>query len=161
MVWKVPFDVPQNFGICLVSISFFLAHNFVCRHTLFSFSRLTSSYVAYHIKMSPTCMFCVLLRGSWVCMGVHALMPTQAILPTLQHIATINIRSIFDGLVLNPPNNLPPWRHFPTITAAVNSQLCIPPSTACQSYCPDYSRPPPPLPEHKRQEGRRCRGMAK
>ena len=83
----------------IVFTSFFPAHRNVCRHTLFSFFRFTSSYVDYRIKMSPTCMFCVLQRGSWVRTGVHAPMPTQAILPTSQHITSINIRSIFDGLV--------------------------------------------------------------
>ena len=85
--------------LSLVFTSFFPAHRNVCRHTLFSFFRFTSSYVDYRTKMSPTCMFCVLQRGSWVRTGVHAPMPTQAILPTSQHITSINIRSIFDGLV--------------------------------------------------------------
>ena len=80
-------------------MSFFPARRNACRHALFSFFRFTSSYVDYRIKMIPTCMFCVLQRGSWVRTGVHAPMPTQAILPTSQHITSINIRSIFDGLV--------------------------------------------------------------
>ncbi len=48
--------------------------------------------------MTVSCMFCVLQRGSWVCMVVQALWSTQAIIPTLQHITSMNMRSIFDGL---------------------------------------------------------------
>jgi hypothetical protein len=44
--------------------------------TNFGGLRPTYSYVGLRTKMSVSCTFCVLQRGSWVCMVVRALTPT-------------------------------------------------------------------------------------
>jgi hypothetical protein len=53
----------------LVSTSFLLGRENVYRYAHFFFFWLTSSYVEDSNKMTASCMFCVLQRGSWVRMG--------------------------------------------------------------------------------------------
>ena len=79
-------------------VALFLGRENVYRYTYFFLFWLTSSYVEDSNKMTVSCMFCVLQRGSWVHMVVQALWSTRAIIPTSQHITSMNIRSIFDGL---------------------------------------------------------------
>ena len=57
----------------------------------------TSSYVEDSNKMTASCMFCVLQRAPGFAWVVQALTCSRA-LPTSQHIISMNIRSIFDGL---------------------------------------------------------------
>ena len=87
----------------LVSTSFFSGRKNVYRYAQFFFFWLTSSYVEASNKMTASCIFCVLQRGSWVRMVVQALTCSWAILPTSQHIISMNIRLIFDELVWSPP----------------------------------------------------------
>jgi hypothetical protein len=53
----------------LVSTSFLSGRENVYRYAHFFFFWLTSSYVEDSNKMTASCMFCVLQRGSWVRMG--------------------------------------------------------------------------------------------
>jgi hypothetical protein len=84
-------------GFTSVDVFFFGTRKCVPGHTFLLFW-LTSSYVEDRNKMSASCMFYVVQRCSWVPMVVQALWSTRAILPTSQHITSMNIRSIFDEL---------------------------------------------------------------
>ena len=57
----------------LVSLSFFSGRDNVSRDAHFFFFWLTSSYAEDSNKMTVSCMFCVLQRGSWARMVVQAL----------------------------------------------------------------------------------------
>ena len=84
----------------LVFKSFSPARRNACRHALFSFFRPTSSYVASRIKMSPTCMFCVLqVTHKHARMSERCPTP-QATQPNPRPITWMNIMTIFDGLGL-------------------------------------------------------------
>jgi len=78
--------------------SFFSGRENVSRDALFFFFWLTSSYVEDSNKMTVSFMFCALVASYGVRMVVQAPKCTLVSLPTLQHITSMNIRSIFDGL---------------------------------------------------------------
>ncbi len=71
---------------------------------------LTGSYIAHGMRMSSHPCFMCLLPLPWVRMVVHALTKVTACSPTLSHITSMNMMTIFHGFVARV-RGTPPSRH--------------------------------------------------